>query len=170
MNENISMLEKGDKIEIFGDYFKVGETHKKKGKLVIDLMTEDPDIIESYIEYFSPERSVLNIARNVKFQMKRKNVLYNGSVYQIIKEHYETSVKKSEEGISRKRVYEIRKNKEPMNRKISRKIIFDEKGKAIFYNDMVIYNDDIILNPEEDLMDSFDKGSKKIHFKFKEKI
>lgn len=168
MADNISMLEGGDKIGIFNDFFWVDSVKKIKGKIRIKLKTNDPQILESHIDFFSEDNSIFYITRIVDCVIKKKNILYDNEIYQIINEYYETSFK-STNNITRNKIYELKRNHENLDMENLRTIIQEENGRTIFYNYKKISSDDIELNPIDSFENYGKSGTTKIKFRFKEK-
>lgn len=166
--DNLTMLEPGDKVEIFDDYFTIDSTRKIKGKIRINLYTKDPDIIEAYILFFSTEKSIFYITRVVDCIIKKKNIIYDGEIYQIIKEYYENDFNSSK-NILRNKIYELIKNNCEHSPDNIVKIIEYENGKTIFFGHKQIMEEDVRINPTENFEKNIYNIPKKIKFKFKEK-
>jgi hypothetical protein len=163
---NKAEFEKGEKIEIFDDFYIVGKSSNKDGKYKIILETKDPDIIEAYLEFFD-KKLILFTKRKIDCKITHRGIRYNGKVYQIIKQYWENQYENKK--WSRYRIHEIHSTKEnKFDSKNPRKIIQDEDGNFVFENWQNLEEKDIEFDPVEKFENPQENLSKKFKIKFRE--
>jgi hypothetical protein len=159
-------FEKGEKIEIFDDFYIVGKKSKDKDKEKIILETKDSDILESYLEV-SKKEIILFTKRKIDCKITHRGIRYNGEIYQIIKQYWESKYENKK--WSRYRIHEIHYTKEKkFDFEKPRKIIQDEKGNFVFDNWQKTLEKDISFEPEQTFEEPKENISKKIKIKFKD--
>ncbi|MDA3837095.1 MAG: hypothetical protein PF542_05730 [Nanoarchaeota archaeon] len=155
-------LEEGGKIELFGDYFIVGEV----GEGLIDLRTRDPTIFEAYIELRN-KGPILKTVREIDCVIKHRGLRYNDKIYQVIRNYYTEAYRDGR--WERFRVYEIHRIEEgQFNPKNPRKVIHGRDKKFILFDHQKLKDEDVIMNPVETFDEKVNPISKRFHLKFKE--
>lgn len=149
-------FEKGDKIEIFGDYFIVGKVSKAE----IELLTKDRDIFDSKI-ILEKTQMVLFTERLVDTKMEKKGFRLNEKNYQIINQE------KKEEFDGNKWIRFTRSEVQPIGKKdkYNRVIIEYNEKKKIFYNWERLIDENIEFNPTEEFETKKNTNNKKIKIK-----
>lgn len=156
-------FEKGDKIEIFDDYYIIGKVTKTR----VELETNDPSFFESYLE-ISKKGIILFTNRKIDCKITHRGIRYNGKSYQIIKQYQENRLE--DKKWKRYRIHEIHFVKEMKKDMLyPRRVVVDEEGNFIFENWQIVKEEDIIFEPEEKFAEPIEKISKKFVIKYKEK-
>ena len=152
-------FEKGDKIEIFGDYFIVDQILDSE----ILLRTKDESILLSKI-ILEKTQKILMTERVIDTKMEKKGFRLNGKNYQIINQ------RKMEEYDGNKWTQIIKSDVQLIGEKdkYPRKILEKKNKRKIFQNWEKLLEKDIIFNPVENFEKQKNTNNKKIKIKIKD--
>ena len=164
--DKVPVFKNGFRFRIGEDNFSIFATECKKSFTRYFLHSDDLNIIDAKMDYYSDDKIILRKNQKIKCVIKKNSINNNGRILQLSKVSKNIAFDKVSEKLVKSKIYQLDNIK---NSKIKLKLEKLEDGTMILY-DYIEFNIKDISKPNLEEKKNVFNEDKKFIIKYKEKL